>query len=141
MQSCLPRPQPSNILTSKQQPTAVDIHVPTYIRTIFQDLSLLLNPRTMHSPFSLVLTITTYLTSFTTLFNAPSTITHDTKRITPKVIIISLFAPEAQTWHRRPSSPFNLLANNITLEGLSPLFPKIHCTSNGEICQLITGEA
>ncbi|KAI9370826.1 purine nucleoside permease [Aspergillus egyptiacus] len=59
-------------------------------------------------------------------------------KITPKVFIISMFTPEAQTWHH--IAEFNLLAHNITLPGLSPLFPAIHCTKNHEICQLTTGE-
>ncbi|KAF2859367.1 purine nucleoside permease [Piedraia hortae CBS 480.64] len=58
--------------------------------------------------------------------------------ITPKVIIISMFAPEAEAWYSIPE--FNLLAHNVTLPGLSPLFPSIHCEASLQICQLITGE-
>lgn len=35
---------------------------------------------------------------------------------------------------------FDLLAHNITVPGLSPLFPDIHCTADGSVCQLVTGE-
>lgn len=35
---------------------------------------------------------------------------------------------------------FDLLAHNITVPGLSPLFPDVHCTTDGSICQLVTGE-
>ncbi|KAG8975041.1 hypothetical protein FRC05_006464 [Tulasnella sp. 425] len=50
-----------------------------------------------------------------------------------------MFTPEGEVWYNIPE--FNLLANNITVPGFSPLFPDAHCTSNGEICQLNTGEA
>lgn len=49
------------------------------------------------------------------------------------------FEPEAQVWWNIPE--FNLLAHNITIPGLSPLFPHVHCTQDYEICQLITGES
>jgi purine nucleoside permease len=48
------------------------------------------------------------------------------------------FTPEATIWHSIPD--FNLLAHNISLPGLSPLFPSIHCTPSYEICQITTGE-
>ncbi|KAL2823865.1 purine nucleoside permease [Aspergillus cavernicola] len=59
-------------------------------------------------------------------------------KITPQVFIISMFTPESQIWHNIPD--FNLLSQNITLPGLSPLFPYIHCTADQKICQLTTGE-
>ncbi|KAJ5170961.1 uncharacterized protein N7500_003744 [Penicillium coprophilum] len=58
--------------------------------------------------------------------------------ITPKVFIVSMFAPEAEAWWNIPE--FDLLAHNITIPGLSPLFPDVHCTEDYEVCQLITGE-
>ncbi|KAL4908317.1 hypothetical protein BDW74DRAFT_99572 [Aspergillus multicolor] len=64
-------------------------------------------------------------------------ILHQSK-ISPKVFIVSMFTPEAEIWHGIPE--FDLLAHNISLPGLSPLFPSIHCTANHEICQLVTGE-
>ncbi|KAF5015238.1 hypothetical protein F66182_13501 [Fusarium sp. NRRL 66182] len=57
----------------------------------------------------------------------------------PKVFIISMFAPEGEVWWGIPD--FNILAHNITVPGLSPLFPHVHCTEDHEICQLITGES
>ncbi|KAL1388423.1 putative purine nucleoside permease [Phyllosticta capitalensis] len=60
-------------------------------------------------------------------------------KITPKVFIISMFDPEAEVWWNIPE--FNLLAKNVTVPGFSPLFPDAHCTADGSICQLITGEA
>ena len=59
--------------------------------------------------------------------------------IKPKFMIISMFPPEAEAWYGVPD--FNLLAHNITLPGLSPLFPAIHCTDDYDICQVVTGEA
>jgi len=48
------------------------------------------------------------------------------------------FSSEAAAWYGIPE--FDVLEHNITVPGFSPLFPEIHCTSNGEICQLTTGE-
>ncbi|KZT67081.1 NUP-domain-containing protein [Daedalea quercina L-15889] len=58
--------------------------------------------------------------------------------LAPKVFIISMFSPEAGAWYGIPD--FNVLAVNITVPGLSMLFPDIHCTDDGQICQLTTGE-
>ncbi|KAG9018011.1 hypothetical protein FRB90_012679, partial [Tulasnella sp. 427] len=60
-------------------------------------------------------------------------------KITPKIFIITMFTPEGEAWYNIPE--FNLLANNITIPGLSPLFPDAHCTSDGDICQINVGEA
>jgi purine nucleoside permease len=57
----------------------------------------------------------------------------------PKVIIINMFSYEANVWYGIPD--FDLLANNVTVPGFSPLFPDAHCTSDGEICQVVTGES
>ncbi|KAI1383936.1 putative purine nucleoside permease [Hypoxylon trugodes] len=64
------------------------------------------------------------------------------EKIAPKVVIISMFAPEADVWYTNtPNSTLGtILANNITVPGLSPLFPDVHCTQNGEVCQLTAGE-
>ncbi|KAL1581845.1 hypothetical protein WHR41_09316 [Cladosporium halotolerans] len=59
--------------------------------------------------------------------------------IKPKVFIISMFDPEADIWYGIPE--FDLLALNITVPGFSPLFPDAHCTADGDICQLVTGES
>lgn len=34
-----------------------------------------------------------------------------------------------------------MLAHNITVPGLSPLYPEVHCTGDYEVCQLVTGES
>ena len=59
--------------------------------------------------------------------------------VKPKVFIISMFDPEAEVWYGIPE--FDLLARNITVPGFSPLFPDAHCTQNGDVCQLTTGES
>ncbi|KAG6889139.1 hypothetical protein C0995_003499 [Termitomyces sp. Mi166 len=61
-----------------------------------------------------------------------------TRSIAPKVVIISMFKRESDVWYGIPE--FNLLARNITVPGLLPLFPDVHCTSDGSVCQLTTGE-
>ena len=58
--------------------------------------------------------------------------------ITPKVMIVSMFDPEANVWYG--IDEFDILAQNVSLPGLSPLFPEVHCTSNGEVCQITIGE-
>ena len=86
------------------------------------------------------------LLSLTAAHPAPavpfSSLSHAEKRaspLTPKVFIISMFKPEAEIWHGIPE--FDLLAQNISTPGLSPLFEQIHCTADGEICQIVTGES
>lgn len=48
------------------------------------------------------------------------------------------FEPETTVWWGIPE--FNLLAHNISVPGLSPQFPDVHCTSEYNICQVTTGE-
>ncbi|KAF2714062.1 NUP-domain-containing protein [Pleomassaria siparia CBS 279.74] len=60
-------------------------------------------------------------------------------RIAPKVFIFSMFDPEAEIWWGIPE--FDILGRNVTVPGFSPLFPDAHCTANGDICQLVTGES
>ena len=60
-------------------------------------------------------------------------------KIAPKVVILSLFPPEAEAWYG--IKDFNVLAQNITVPGLSPLYPDIHCTANGDVCQVTLGES
>lgn len=57
----------------------------------------------------------------------------------PKVFIISIFPLEGEVWWGIPE--FDLLATNITVPGFSPLFPDAHCTADGDLCQLVTGES
>ena len=47
------------------------------------------------------------------------------------------FGAEGETWHG--IEEFDLLERNISVPGFSPLYPDVHCTSDGLICQLVTG--
>ncbi|KAG6017767.1 hypothetical protein E4U43_000005 [Claviceps pusilla] len=62
--------------------------------------------------------------------------------IVPRVVIVSMWHPEAQIWHRRfPESGLgNLTARSMPVPGLSMLFPRVFCTETGTICQLTLGE-
>ena len=61
------------------------------------------------------------------------------KCIKPKVFIIDMFPPEGDAWYGIPE--FNLLAKNITVPGISPIYPDVHCTADEEVCQIVTGES
>ncbi|KAI0827102.1 purine nucleoside permease, partial [Trametes gibbosa] len=60
-------------------------------------------------------------------------------QIAPRIFILDAFDAEGASWYG--TSPFNLLERNITVPGFSPLFPQAHCTRDGSICQVVTGEA
>ncbi|VDC03909.1 unnamed protein product [Peniophora sp. CBMAI 1063] len=60
------------------------------------------------------------------------------KTIAPKVVIVDFYDDEANIWYGIPD--FDLLAQNISVPGLSSMYPDVHCTANGEICQVITDE-
>ncbi|KAI0125656.1 purine nucleoside permease [Xylariales sp. AK1849] len=64
-------------------------------------------------------------------------------KISPKVMIISMFHSEADVWYDNlPSSGRgDLLAQNISVPGLSPIYPEVHCVASGEICQVTAGES
>lgn len=87
---------------------------------------------------TLLAALTTY-TAATPLEVVEKRTTITGKPVSPKVFIISMFAPEASVWYHIPE--FNLLAQNISVPGLSPLFPEAHCTANGDVCQVVTGES
>ncbi|KAL8761804.1 MAG: hypothetical protein Q9194_007644 [Teloschistes cf. exilis] len=59
--------------------------------------------------------------------------------VKPKVFLIDMFPPEGDVWYNIPE--FNLLERNITVPGFSPLFPDAHCTKDGSVCQVVTGES
>jgi purine nucleoside permease len=59
--------------------------------------------------------------------------------VTPKVMIISMFGPEGSVWYTSDGA-FNVLAHNITVPGLSPIYPDVHCTDNYDVCQITIGE-
>ena len=58
--------------------------------------------------------------------------------IKPKVVIVSMFEPEADIWYG--ILDFDVLARNITVPGLSPVYPNVHCTADGSICQVTIGQ-
>ncbi|EEQ40605.1 hypothetical protein CLUG_04733 [Clavispora lusitaniae ATCC 42720] len=53
----------------------------------------------------------------------------------PKVFVINMFEFEAKPWLEGME-----FVHNITIPGLSPLYPAIHCNSDYTVCQLTTGE-
>lgn len=53
----------------------------------------------------------------------------------PKVFVINMFEYEAKPWLKELD-----FIHNITLPGLSPMYPSVHCTTNYSVCQLTTGE-
>ncbi|KAK3360982.1 purine nucleoside permease [Lasiosphaeria ovina] len=57
----------------------------------------------------------------------------------PKVFIITMFGLEAEVW-RKNVSWLDLTARRIRLPGLSPKYPDIFCTQNGEVCHITTAE-
>ncbi|MCJ1390612.1 hypothetical protein MMC18_003473 [Xylographa bjoerkii] len=59
--------------------------------------------------------------------------------ISPKVMIVDMFSYEQDAWYGIPE--FDLLAQNITVPGLSPIYPDVHCTLSNDICQVVTGES
>ncbi|MCJ1400545.1 hypothetical protein MMC11_003751 [Xylographa trunciseda] len=59
--------------------------------------------------------------------------------IAPKVMIVDMFSYEQEAWYGIPE--FDLLAQNITVPGLSPIYPDVHCTLSNDICQVVTGES
>ncbi|KAI0754320.1 purine nucleoside permease [Daedaleopsis nitida] len=64
---------------------------------------------------------------------------HSRSILAPKVFIIGMFDNEASAWHG--IKEFNVLEQDISVPGFSPLFPQAHCTKDGSVCQVVTGEA
>jgi purine nucleoside permease len=63
-----------------------------------------------------------------------------TGAIKPKIMIISMFGPEADVWYGIPE--FDVYGQNISLPGDSPVYPDgVHCTVDGDICQYTLGES
>ncbi|RMD39972.1 hypothetical protein DV735_g5152, partial [Chaetothyriales sp. CBS 134920] len=58
--------------------------------------------------------------------------------ITPKVFIFAMFSWEEGAWQGIPE--FDLYVHNITVPGLSPLYPDVHCRADYEVCLLTLGE-
>lgn len=53
----------------------------------------------------------------------------------PKVMVVNMFSLEEKPWLEGLD-----FIHNITIPGLSPLYPTVHCTTNYSICQFTTGE-
>ncbi|KAG5419517.1 hypothetical protein I9W82_003284 [Candida metapsilosis] len=53
----------------------------------------------------------------------------------PKAFIVSMFELERDPWLKAMD-----FVHNITIPGLSPSYPTVHCTTNYTICQITTGE-
>lgn len=53
----------------------------------------------------------------------------------PQIFIVSLFELEREPWVKTLD-----FKHNITIPGLSPLYPEIYCTTNYTICHVTTGE-
>ncbi|KAK7216120.1 hypothetical protein V2G26_004123 [Clonostachys chloroleuca] len=62
-------------------------------------------------------------------------------KLTPKILIVSLFSAEADVWYEHlPGTQFgDLQAQAISIPGLSPQYPSVYCTADGDICQVTTG--
>lgn len=59
----------------------------------------------------------------------------------PKVFIVSTFSTEAEAWRGAQfAHGLDVFGQKIVVPGLSPLFPVIHCTENGDVCLVTTGE-
>ncbi|SCV73346.1 BQ2448_7272 [Microbotryum intermedium] len=56
--------------------------------------------------------------------------------LAPKVMIVSMFAPERAVWIK----PMKLV-HNVSVVGFSPLFPYVACNSEYDVCIMTTGEA
>ncbi|OAA82294.1 Purine nucleoside permease [Akanthomyces lecanii RCEF 1005] len=67
-------------------------------------------------------------------------VTADT--MTPKVMIVSMFDPEAQAWYSNfdLSGLGNLSSINTPSPGLSMLFPFVSCTEDASVCHVTLGE-
>lgn len=83
---------------------------------------------------SLILTLLLLLSAgWAYPFNSQSILKNDI--IKPKVFIVTMFEPEEKVW----TSKINF-THNITVLGLSPMYPNVHCTEDFSICHFTTGE-
>ena len=58
--------------------------------------------------------------------------------LAPKIFIVSFYDQEGEIWQN--ANPSFDLSSELSLPGLSPLFPSIRCTADHQICMLVTGE-
>ncbi|PWN88878.1 purine nucleoside permease, partial [Acaromyces ingoldii] len=64
-------------------------------------------------------------------------VARSSRTVKPRLLLITMFTLERNVWLSRWPG---LLAHNITIPGLSPLFPHVHCESSGRVCLITTGE-
>ncbi|CAD6891837.1 unnamed protein product [Tilletia laevis] len=76
--------------------------------------------------------------SFTDVLLTPRTFLDSVLAVRPKILIVNMFALEASVWLEQFSP--SLYSRNITVPGLSPVFPQVHCTAKADVCQVTTGE-
>src|SRR5471032_2060628 len=63
----------------------------------------------------------------------PHVVLADTAPIKPKVMLITMFAPEAQNWIERLE-----LKQEVRVPGLSAEYPSIRCNTQ-QVCLMVTG--
>jgi purine nucleoside permease len=65
------------------------------------------------------------------------------ERDVPRLTNSLQFGPEASAWYSNftTSGLGDLFARNITVPGLSPVYPMVHCTLSGDVCQVTVGES
>ncbi|KAK0738830.1 putative purine nucleoside permease [Schizothecium vesticola] len=73
---------------------------------------------------------------------APGPIWEETPQmLRPKVFIVNMFGLEAEAWQTgNAAKSLNLTARRIQVPGLSPKYPDIFCTEDGNVCQITTAE-
>ncbi|KAK6354633.1 hypothetical protein TWF696_003773 [Orbilia brochopaga] len=57
--------------------------------------------------------------------------------VTPKVLILATYFDEANIWPAGMPEIYNL---NITVRGLMPNYPVVHCTAANGVCMMVTGQ-
>lgn len=88
----------------------------------------------LFAPSPLLLNMKAYLLSGLCLIFFAA-LCHGADPISPKVMVVTLFEPERNAWLSK--MPLN---KNVTVNGLSPLFPVAACDDAGDVCLITTGE-
>ncbi|KAF3929108.1 hypothetical protein ABW20_dc0107710 [Dactylellina cionopaga] len=58
--------------------------------------------------------------------------------VTPKVLILATYFDEANIW---PAGMPEIYKLNVTVKGLMPNYPVVHCTAADGVCLMVTGQA
>ena len=64
--------------------------------------------------------------------------TSSSTNLTPKIFIVAFYDQEGEIWQN--DNPSFDLSTELSIPGLSPLFPSVRCTLDHQICMLVTGE-